>query len=247
MNLLREIYKSLPKGKNRNSSIFVRYFIRPISIILSVPFLTLNASPNAISYLAFLSSIFVLILSLKSYILGGIFLLLWLILDCVDGNIARYKKLYTAYGDLIDSLSSLLLVIAMPFVLGYNTYLLSPIVLKINMLPFSLAIGIVNSFSRIFYQKYRVANFENNDYIPETLSKVAMVKTNKKNLEYMVNRIEKNLGISGFFIPLMIIAGLAKKEIVFNLFYLCYYALISISSVIYLIYKINKSNRVIQK
>lgn len=247
MNLLREIYKSLPKGKNRNSSIFVRYFIRPISIILSVPFLTLNVSPNSISYLAFLFSIFVLILSLKSYILGGIFLLLWLILDCVDGNIARYKKLYTTYGDLIDSLSSLLLVIAMPFVLGYNTYLLSPTVLKINILPFSLTIGIVNSFSRIFYQKYRVANFENNDCIPETLSKVAMVKTNKKNLEYIVNRIEKNIGISGFFIPLMITAGLTKKEIVFNLFYLCYYALISISSVIYLIYKINKSNRVIQK
>lgn len=241
MSLLKDIYNSLPKNKNKNSSIFVRYFVRPISIFLSPLFLKL--SPNLISLIALFLAILSLYFLLKSILIGGIILLLWLIFDCIDGNIARYKNQYTLYGDYIDSLSSLLLVISLPLVIMLNLIQNTPFFLGINILNFGVFVAILINFSRLAYQKFRNASLENKNEKTLTYSKLMLDDKQIKNKILIIgNRIEKNFGISGFFIPLLIISELFNFEIYFYLIYYTFFASYSIISILYLIIKALKES-----
>jgi phosphatidylglycerophosphate synthase len=117
---IKDVYDSLPENKNKNDSVFDRYFMRPLSIPASIPFIKHNMSPNTVSCISLAVAVLGIITTVKSYIYGGIVLLIWFILDNVDGNIARYKKDFTDYGDFIDSASSFFIILSILPAMGWS-------------------------------------------------------------------------------------------------------------------------------
>jgi phosphatidylglycerophosphate synthase len=96
------------KRKSAKNDYFAFYIGRPITYVLTIPFLYTRISPNAVSYASFIPTLlgFVLLAmgQSKSILsLGWFCFFLWSMLDGVDGNIARYKKEYSKIGDTLDA------------------------------------------------------------------------------------------------------------------------------------------------
>ena len=114
MNIVKDLAEKTMTEEKRaqaKNDIFAFYIGRPISYVLTVPFLKMGISPNTVSFLSLFPSIigFFLIgfgntMTLK--IVGWCMFFLWNLLDGVDGNIARYKEQFSKNGgmQLVDML-----------------------------------------------------------------------------------------------------------------------------------------------
>ncbi|WP_175421282.1 CDP-alcohol phosphatidyltransferase family protein [Marinitoga sp. 1135] len=106
----REIIKQLKEAKNYKQikiEFLSAYLISErISPYFSVYFIKKNIIPNKITIYMILSGLigaFLFALPfLWSKILGAIFIHLWFILDCSDGEVARYTKTFSKYGKELD-------------------------------------------------------------------------------------------------------------------------------------------------
>ncbi|MBC7538969.1 MAG: CDP-alcohol phosphatidyltransferase family protein [Bacteriovorax sp.] len=104
MNWLKE-YKLSLKNLHAEEPLDV-YFYRPLAFIVVKTFYSLPITPNQYSLLALLSGIAsgynLLKGTSQSFKWGAFYFLLFAILDCCDGMVARLKKNGTEFGRLID-------------------------------------------------------------------------------------------------------------------------------------------------
>ncbi len=92
MSLYSEI-KSFQKGPEGTSGYLMFYIYRKVSVYFSMLFIKLRFSPNFITLLSMLSDFLVVyLLYLQNWIIAGILVNLAVILDCCDGEAARYYK-----------------------------------------------------------------------------------------------------------------------------------------------------------
>ncbi|EPC71709.1 WciO [Lacticaseibacillus paracasei subsp. paracasei Lpp126] len=89
---------------------FAFYVGRPMSYLLTVPFLKANIEPNVVSLISLLEVIIAgLCVSTaptrEVAILGVLLFFLWNLLDGVDGNIARLKHMHSQLGSTWDATS----------------------------------------------------------------------------------------------------------------------------------------------
>ena len=106
---IEEKTMSPDKRAEAKNSFFGFYVGRPISYVLTVPFLYTNISPNMVTIISILLAIagyFILSFGddVELRLLGLLMFFLWNMGDGIDGNIARYKDLKSANGDLLDTL-----------------------------------------------------------------------------------------------------------------------------------------------
>lgn len=109
---LKEYNKQLFKEykKTLKHSVFdetlTLYILRPIAFIFVKLLYPTSVTPNQVSYFAIfiglISAIFFSLGTLASFLVGGILYFFILVLDCVDGMIARLKKNGTPVGRIID-------------------------------------------------------------------------------------------------------------------------------------------------
>lgn len=115
------------KRKEACNSIFAFYIGRPITYVLTVPFLYTNISPNTVTIFSILFCLagfgivsFAQTTSLR--LIGVLCFFLWSMGDGIDGNIARYKGLKSANGDLLDTLGGYLAMPLMLLSMGNATF-----------------------------------------------------------------------------------------------------------------------------
>lgn len=116
MITIKEIEKktmSEEKKKSAKNDIFAFYIGRPLSYLFTIPFLYTPITPNMISYFSMLLVILAFVFSLFCDIyyfvlISWLLLFLWNIFDGVDGNIARYKKIFSKNGSVVDAMSGYL-------------------------------------------------------------------------------------------------------------------------------------------
>ena len=107
---LRKKTMTPEKYKNAKNDYFAFYIGRPISYVLTIPFLSLGISPNMVSLLSLIPSILGLIClgysnDYEWQIIGGLCFLLWNFMDGIDGNIARYTEKTSKLGVVWDATS----------------------------------------------------------------------------------------------------------------------------------------------
>lgn len=115
------------KRKEAKNSIFGFYVGRPITYVLTVPFLYTNISPNAITVWSIIFAIggyicLSLAGTVKWRLIGLLLIFLWSMGDGIDGNIARYKGLKSANGDLLDTLGGYLAMVLIVLGMGNAAY-----------------------------------------------------------------------------------------------------------------------------
>jgi phosphatidylglycerophosphate synthase len=127
MLTIKEIYEKRLKdsgGKRDDGRVmnFLRLFSFPITVIAYY----LNISANAVSFVA-LPLIFIasLLMSFKDYwtsLIGCILIFFWLLLDLVDGEIARLREKKSVRGKYLEILNHDLSIPIIYFFLGLKAY-----------------------------------------------------------------------------------------------------------------------------
>ncbi|VNN00371.1 WciO [Streptococcus pneumoniae] len=89
---------------------FAFYVGRPLSYLLTVPFVKTNSTPNQISYLSIIPLIvgFIIMIFTTDFVvllLAWFLFFLWNLLDGVDGNLARYREQYSKDGSVVDAMA----------------------------------------------------------------------------------------------------------------------------------------------
>ncbi|HFN7477905.1 TPA: CDP-alcohol phosphatidyltransferase family protein [Streptococcus pneumoniae] len=89
---------------------FAFYVGRPLSYLLTVPFVKTNITPNQISYLSIIPLIvgFIIMIFTSDFVvllLAWFLFFLWNLLDGVDGNLARYREQYSKDGSVVDAMA----------------------------------------------------------------------------------------------------------------------------------------------
>ena len=112
---IEEKTMSPAKRAEAKNSIWGFYVGRPLTYVLTIPFLYTNISPNAITIISIVFVIasyvtFIVAETTGSRLLGLLFLFLWSMFDGIDGNVARFKNQKSASGDLLDTLGGYLAI-----------------------------------------------------------------------------------------------------------------------------------------
>ena len=117
-----------------------------ISPYVSSFYIKRNIIPNKITlhmiYSGIIGAILFSLPNMYAKILGAIFIHLWFILDCSDGEVARYTKVFSLYGKELDYMAHLInhplfgisIFISMSQLNRYNLYFLFIIVLCSNFM-----------------------------------------------------------------------------------------------------------------
>jgi len=137
---------------------WVYILTRPLSFPTAWICIKMGLSATAVTYISLL---FILLggalLCTANYALqiaGTVAFTVWLILDCADGNIARYKKSFSAYGEFVDALGGYLMngvifpVMAVA-TLHYNRFSLP----ELWIISAGFLSALLNLLSRLLYQK----------------------------------------------------------------------------------------------
>lgn len=234
------IKNSLPKKKNGRSSLWVRWFIRKLSFPFTYLFINTGWSANQVSLLSwvviFVASVFLSINNFWLMLAGVILTNFWLVLDCVDGNIARCKKSKTFMGDFFDAIA------------GYGPFAFTTIGLgvaafyttKLTSIEYSwiwLLIGAIgamsNVYTRLIHQKYLTCVFAADATLGDFDNITLKDTENKRSFAYIREQVDKNIGVSGLFMPWLFVALFTKTFDIMVSFYTLYYV-VSFIAIIYL-------------
>lgn len=228
---LKEIRNSLTKKKNSRSSFWVKLWVRKASFPITYLFINTGWSANDVSILSwliiFVGAICLAINSFYFMLVGVILTNLWLVLDCVDGNIARVKKKETYMGDFFDAIAGY-----GPFafttigisVAAYNTSQ----ILQNNEYRYVLLIiggvgAMANLYTRLIHQKYLNCYFVGKNRIHDSESITLKDTEDKKSLAYKREQIDKNFGVAGLFMPWLFIALFTNTFDIMLIVYAVYY------------------------
>ena len=221
---LKQVIDSYPK--NHQESFVTRYFCRPISFVLAYLLANMGCSAWLVSVL----SVFIAVLSCTfmcfSYWfrwVGIILAFVWLIMDCVDGNIARTTKSYSAMGDYIDAQSGYTIMAFIYLAIGIAAYHTTEIFAD-NAVLF-IIIGAVSSISnilaRLLNAKYSYCEIEKKIKNKE---EVTFVSYDEPETGFQKLRVwcDFNLGMIGLFMPFMIVAQITDMFDILTIFYCIY-------------------------
>ncbi len=201
------------KRKSAKNDLFAFYVGRPLSYVLTIPFLYTKISPNIVSILSIIPTIigFILMCFGKRkviLIIGWLMFFLWNLLDGVDGNIARYKKEFSLMGSVYDAMSGYIAMVLSFFGWGVAASHNVGIFQKVFQLPLESYI-ILGALSAIFVIFPRLIMHK----AITTIGDNEAMKSVKDKSEYgIIKLIALNLtSIAGFVQILMLIA------IIFNI------------------------------
>lgn len=210
---MHDITSSLTKKKNSRSSLWVQLWVRKASFPITYLFINAGWSANMVSVLSWiLILVAAVLLSINDFscMLWGVLLTnFWLVLDCVDGNIARVKKVKTFMGDFFDASAGYGPFSFTTIGLGmaaYHTSYLVPEEYKYLLILIGGVGAMSNMYMRLIHQKYMNCFFAGKKIINE-LDDITLADTeDKKSFAYIREQIDKNFGVSGIFMPWLFVA-----------------------------------------
>lgn len=204
--------------ENDDNYIFNKYFRGP-SLHLTVLFVWLKASPNGVTWLSLfmglLGCCFLAFGGDAGELPGALLLFCWFVLDCVDGNLARYYGSSSNYGEYIDG------------VVCYTVFMLFPIAIGVHLLQelshygslvwVQAGCALVSSLAAVFP---RLLHQKKNSYVTDR----AHYSENLSLAEFkwsgaFVKLFNNILNPSGFILPLLVVSSFFDLLGAFNLVY----------------------------
>lgn len=220
---MRDVTKSYTPEKRKKTSIWARIFSRPLSFVVTYVLINLGFTANIVSII----SIFEALLACAFLIVGGKLLpwgvalfLLWDVLDCTDGNIARVKGSASLVGEYMDAISGYtapaFIYLSVGVAAYHTTYLFADYAYWFIILGAIASISDI--LSRIIYQKYVVTEYR----LGMIQSQGNIDEERASGLKHIADLIMKNLTYSCLFMPLLVIAYFTRLFDVLIIFYTVY-------------------------
>lgn len=233
MNLIKDIANKTmteEKKKQAKNDFFAFYIGRPVSYVLTVPFLKLNIKPNTVSFISIFPIIIGFILigfgeNKLIKIIGWLMFFLWNLLDGVDGNIARYKKKFTKTGSLWDATSGYIAMFLTFIAMGTGSYYGNCVALNIDqalIITLGALSGCLVIFPRLIMHK-RITSLgeDNNSVGMKDKSSYNIIKVIGLNI----------ISISGFIQIFMLLAIILEIMDIFTIIYFVINLVICIGTV----------------
>lgn len=219
-----ELYDLVMPPEKRKSEFFnvwVAWVVRPLSILLTIPFINSKVSPTAITKLSVWMVIFGVAICFIwpqnriALICAWNCFFIWAILDGVDGNLARATNQCSINGELWDAIGGYFAMSSMYFVAGVISYHDTANLFQFCepwwLLVLSGATALFSIFPRLVMHKKEVISFR---------SGVEMKKIVNKKDKSLVNIASLNLlSASGFFQVFFLVGMLTHTMYFFVLFY----------------------------
>ena len=209
---MRDVTASYTPEKRKQSSLWARFFSRPLSFPLTYVFINMGISANLMSVISMIE----VLIACAFIIVGGKFLLwgvglyvLWHVLDCCDGNIARVTKKSSYAGEFFDAVSGYTapaFVFIAVGVAAFKTTTVSADISYIFIIA-GAAASISDILGRLIYQKYLVTEFRL-DLIKEDGN---IDEERASGAIHIVDIVIRNMTYSCAFMPLLIIAAVFSK------------------------------------
>ncbi len=105
--IIKKIYSINSKPRNISNQCIIDFILSKFSILLTPFFLNLRLTPNQITIFNFfvgLSSIYLITFKHEFFQYGILCFFSFMVLDHIDGNVARYRKVGSFLGRFIDAL-----------------------------------------------------------------------------------------------------------------------------------------------
>lgn len=226
---IRRVYSGR-KEKQDKEDLWLYYVVRRISFYPTWLFLKMGVSANQATYISMVVGVIGCgFLAFGNYgirIAGASLVNLWIILDCVDGNIARYRKTFSNYGELVDSLSGYIMNALLFLSVGIGAFSHSEPsfrfitrVLAINPNESILIIlgawaSLAIIFPRLIYHKFMTT-------FPQAQSaEIKSGVSSSKSLYHFGYRVVHNItSFSGFLTPILLLATIFRLLSIFVFFY----------------------------
>ncbi|MCI6503191.1 MAG: CDP-alcohol phosphatidyltransferase family protein [Prevotella sp.] len=217
----KEIYDiAMPEKKRKEErwNLWVTIAVRPLSILLTVPFTNTNVKPTTItkwSVLANLIGFFLVAFAqnLTISIIGWLFFFIWAILDGVDGNLARSTNQCSPMGDLWDTMGGYAAMVLIYFSAGIAAYFDDGVFMlfdKYWLLILGGATAVMSIFPRLVMHKKKSSNMED---------KSVKAISDKQNFSLSKIAAMNIVSPSGFMQVLFLIAILFHVLNIFTIFY----------------------------
>ncbi|MCL2052427.1 MAG: hypothetical protein FWG91_11985 [Lachnospiraceae bacterium] len=229
----------LPYSKNKTGPLYVQYFCRPISYITASIFAQFSIQANAASLIAGVIGLIACSLfyvsDLTLNIIGALLLIVWMILDCTDGNLARAIK-PQKYGDFVDASSGYFILAFVPISLGFSVYHTGGALIGENniwMIMLGAFAAITDSLARLIYQKFR--NASEKKVIEEDIKKMSK---KEKIFKFMT----KNFSVSGM-LPFVLVGTILGALDIIIIFQFLFNSFVLTASYLWLLVKVHKENK----
>lgn len=227
------LYPSIDEIKKHSplvdeQSIYARLWARSLSYYVSWILIRLGLSANMVTYFSILFGLLGCLLmcySSSNYsLIASILFNVWVLLDCVDGTIARCQKSTSYGGEFTDAVGGYIMCAFFYVSLGYhvdnqNYYNIEESLFGIDYLLLGSIVSICIILSKLIFQKY---------FNVKSIVAKKDVSSGKNNNLFL--KFDLNIGISGLFLPLVVVASVANKLHYVILFYCIY----SISSCVFI-------------
>lgn len=158
---IKDIKNSLPDYKAKKEPLWGRIFVRRASFYLTYPFINSKWTADGVSLLSCIVALigsFLMCINHKGAIWAGIIVLnLWSVLDCVDGNMARCRKVSSLGGEFFDAVGGYTISAFSMVGFGMAAYHVSDLFggkYNIYFLLIGTLGGLCDIFSRLIYQKF---------------------------------------------------------------------------------------------
>ncbi len=117
---IKEIVLPKEKWAMESFTVMCRFLYRPISLVATKMVINTSITPNMVSLVSFFCVVagFLMLWLTNLPVVAWLFFVLWGILDCVDGNIARIKKMSSLNGELWDAMAGYACFALMMFGMG---------------------------------------------------------------------------------------------------------------------------------
>jgi len=205
---------SLPVWKRKKDPILTQIFYRPFSFLVASFCAKMNISANTVSYFSTIIGIIACVLFLVDdyllRIIAATLINIWLILDCVDGNLARSVK-KQSFGEFADGISSYVLVALVCITIGFSVYFTGGIIFEKGS-PWIILLGalasIADTLMRLIYQKFRSELVKLED--KGLIAKEEDARTDHSKVTSFRVKVESELGIGGLLPIFILIAAITN-------------------------------------
>ncbi len=182
--ILKNISKNNKKLYNLKTESILQVLFSKISYLFSPFLIILNITPNTITFLNFIISLFSIIFifygSEYFFELGIILYIFYRVFDFCDGAVARYLNTSTFYGRFIDGLADIFLNTFLILSVSFYSF---KILNSVPLLLFGCISSVLTAFDTFIYDRYsalaRWSNFENRTKITPFIKTKFMQKSKK--------------------------------------------------------------------
>ncbi|MCD7884091.1 MAG: CDP-alcohol phosphatidyltransferase family protein [Lachnospiraceae bacterium] len=202
----------MPEWKRKKDPILSKIFYRKVAFLGASLCANLGIDANTVSYASVIIALIACFCFLfKSHVMiitGAVLINIWLVMDCIDGNLARSVK-KQPFGEFADAISSYILVGFMCTCMGFSVYQTGGMLFEEGC-PWIIMIGALASSSdtmmRLIYQKYKAIAA---DMVKEgKIEKEEDKRTDHNNVGSFRVRVEAEFGIGGILPIAILIASI---------------------------------------